>query len=107
MLGKIKSVAVVFLRGATGGIRGLSGALLFALSVYFLIGLFTGEASVQGYIRNRRALEGTDARIAALQARLDNTNLHIELLQKHSPDFVSEMALKHLNLGDPGVMIVK
>ena len=104
---KIKSIAGIFVRGATGGALGFLGAAMILVSIYFLAGLFTGTTNVQNYIRNRRALGNTDAKIAELTRRLETENLHIKLLQSHSPDFISEMALKHLNLGDPKMMILK
>jgi cell division protein FtsB len=107
MLDKIKSAARVFFHGMTSSLTGLSGAVLVVLSLYLLAGLFTGVANVQNFIKNWNELGKTDSKIAALQQQLDRTNLHIKLLQQHSPDFVSEMALRHLNLGDPKLMIIK
>ncbi|MDR1071931.1 MAG: hypothetical protein LBL21_04800 [Rickettsiales bacterium] len=104
---KIKSMTGILIRGTLGGWRGALGALMAGLSVYFFVGLFTGVASVQNYFKNRVALGRADEKIAVLRKQLDAENLHIELLQKHSPDFISEMALRHLNLGDPQLMILK
>ena len=104
---KIKSLALTFVRGATGGLQGFIGAALTIISVCFLAGLFTGTTNIQTYFRNRNALGNTDAKIESLQGQLDAANLHIKLIQSHSPDFISEMALKYLNLGDPKMMILK
>ena len=104
---KIKSLARIFLRGSIGGWRGLVGLALTIFSVYLLTGLFSGTTNVQNYIRNKRELGQIDARIEAAQTALETRNRHIRLLAEGSPDFVSEMAAKHLNLGNPDVMILK
>jgi cell division protein FtsB len=107
MWGKIKSMLGVLLRGTFGGWQGALGALMIGVSLYFSIGLFNGVASIQNYFKNRIALGRADEKIAVLQKQLDAENLHIKLLQEHSPDFISEMALRHLNLGDPKLLILK
>ena len=107
MLEKIKSVIMFFIRGMTSGWRGLLGAAMLAFSIYLCAGLFTGTTNIQNYIRNRRELGEIDARIEMTRNKLKRTNNHIKLLSEGSPDFTSEMALKHLNLGDPNLMILK
>jgi cell division protein FtsB len=107
MWDKIKSAFTVFFTGMFSSGRGLLGAAMVAVSIYFFIGLFTGIASIQNYIRNLNATHTSTARIEAEQKKLDTINLHIKLLQEHSPDFVSEMALRHLNMGDPKSLIIK
>jgi cell division protein FtsB len=104
---KIKSIAGIFLRGLFASWRGMAGAALIVFSLYLFTGFFTGTTNVQNYVRNARELGQIDAKIAAVRAQLDATNSHIRLIQEHSPDFVSEMASKHLNLGDPKIMILK
>ena len=107
MLEKIKSIFRVFFKGAIQSFPGFIGAAMVVLSVYFVIGLFTGTANIQNLVRNRIALSKADGKIAAAEEQLDRVNLHIKLLQEHSKDFISEMALKHLNLGDPNLLIIK
>ena len=104
---KIKSMPVVFIRGAFSGIYGFVGAALIVFSIWLWAGFFMGVSNVQNYARNLSALDAADGRIAALRERLDRTELHIKLLQDHSPDFVAEMGLTHLNIGDPAVRVVK
>ena len=107
MAKKIKSALGVFFRGMFGGWRGAVGTALIVFSLYMLAGLFNGATNIQNYIRDKRELATADARIIAARKRLDAANQHIKLMREHSPDFVSEMAMKHLNLGDPGVRILK
>ena len=80
---------------------------MIVASIYFFVGLFTGVASIQNYFKNRRALNRADAKIETLQKDLGSVNLHIKLLQDFSPDFVAEMAIKYLNLGDPKMRVLK
>jgi hypothetical protein len=107
VLSKIKSILGIFLRGMFGSWRGALGAALIALSIYLFIGFFTGTANIRNYIKNMAALRRADAIIEDKQKKLDETNLHIKLLQEYSPDFVSEMALRHLNIGDPELFMIK
>jgi len=107
MVGKIKSVIGVFFRGAFGGWRGLVGLAIIAFSIYLVTGLFSGTTNIQNYIRNKRELATVDSRIEATRERLEATNQRIRLLQGHSPDFVAELAARHLNLGDPAVRILR
>lgn len=104
---KIKSVLLVFVRGAFSSWKGFLGAVMIVASIYLFTGLFTGIASVQNYIKNARALNKADDKIAAIRSELETTNRHIKLLLDHSPDFVSEMAVKYLNLGDPNAKVIK
>lgn len=107
MFGKIKSIAGVFARGCAGGWRGLAGAALLVFSAYLFVGFFTGVANIKNYIANRYELGTADARLYAAKNRLDRTSRHIRLLSEQSKDFVSEMALRHLNMGDPEMRIIK
>jgi len=107
MRDKIKSAIGIFFRGATSSVQGAFGAALTLLSFYLLFGLFSGDASIQNYISHQRALRTADAKTRHLADELETTERHIELIQRHSPDFISEMAAKHLNLGDPEVMMIK
>ncbi|MDR2769886.1 MAG: hypothetical protein LBB08_00370 [Rickettsiales bacterium] len=107
MWGKIKSAFGILFRGMFASFYGFAGAVLTAISVWLCVGLFTGAANIRSYVRNRRTLRESDAKIAALAKELAKTNMHIKLLQDHSPDFVSEMALQKLNLGDSETMILK
>jgi hypothetical protein len=107
MWGKIKSALAVFFRGAFSGMHGFIGAALIVFSVWLWVGFFTGAANIQNYIRGLRNVGAADARIDALRARLNRTELRIKLLQEHSPDFVAEMGLVHLNLGDPALKEIK
>jgi cell division protein FtsB len=107
MWDKIKSAFTVFFTGMFSSMRGFLGAAMVAVSVYFFVGLFTGVASIQNYIKNLNSMHTSTSRIEAEQQKLDTINHHIKLLQEHSPDFVSEMALRHLNMGDPKSLIIK
>ena len=107
MLEKIKSAFAILFDGTFKSWRGFLGMAMILFSLYFLIGLFTGVASIQHYIRNLRNTKTSDTRISAKQKELSMINLHIKLIQEHSPDFVSEMAIKYLNMGDPNSSIIK
>jgi hypothetical protein len=41
------------------------------------------------------------------QQTLDKLHRHIKLLQNYSPDYVEELGLKYLNIGDSNIKILK
>ncbi len=41
------------------------------------------------------------------QKKLDSLARHITLIQDYSPDYVQELGLKYLNVGDPNFKILK
>lgn len=104
---KIKSAFMVLLRGMFMSKQGFAGAVMVFISMYFLVEMFTGVASVQNYVKNRRSLNAADSKIEGKTDDLALLNLHIKLLQDVSPDFVAEMAAKYLNLGDPKTLLIK
>ena len=89
------------------GLSGIAGILMIILSLYFLTGLFRGTTNVQTYFANRRSLAEMNDRIATLELQLERVNLHIRLMQEQSPDFISEMAARHLNLADPNAVMIR
>ncbi|MCL1785902.1 MAG: hypothetical protein FWG39_02000 [Alphaproteobacteria bacterium] len=104
---KIKEL-LSFAAGAwRGGMRGKIG-LLMALFALFAFGrMFVGTTSVQGFIAGNFRLAREQKQLAAEQAKLAEMTEHVRLIQDRSPDFIEELAQKHLNLGDPNLRILK
>ena len=71
------------------------------------IRMFWGDVNVQKLIINTWRLHGEQEQLATEQAKLQKINRHIELLQGYSADYVQELGLKYLNIGDPKFKILK
>lgn len=79
--------------------------MIFA--VFMFIRMFWGEVNIQRLIINIWRLNGEQEQLVAEQKELEAIKHHIELLQGYSADYVEELGLKYLNIGDPKVKILK
>lgn len=104
---KIKNLFGFLGRAWSGGGRGKLGIVLSLFAIFMLFGLFWGDVSIQRFTVNIWHLNNAQEQLAAEQSTLDELNRHIELLQNYSPDYVEELGLKYLNIGDPQVKILK
>ena len=104
---KIKNFFNFMRRAWSDGIYGKFGILLLIFAVFMFIRMFWGEVNVQRFIINIWRLNGEQEQLAAEQAELKAIKRHIELIQGYSYDYVEELGLKYLNIGDPNVQILK
>ena len=104
---KIKNLFGFIGRAWRGGIRGKWGILLTAFALCTLIRIFCGDANVQKFVINIWRLNAQQQQLAAEQAKMDALARHIKLLQDYSPDYVEELGLKYLNVGDADFKILK
>ena len=100
---KIKTFFEFLKRAWAAGPRGKSGIVLMILSLFFFIRLFCGTQNVQSFIINAWHLKQERAELAVAQRQLQQTQHHIYLLQpsNSSTDYIEELGLQNLNLGDP------
>ncbi len=107
MKGKIKKI-FEFLRCAlSGGWRGVIGLIILIFAFGMFIRIFYGERNIQRYVINIWAVNKEQIALNAAHADLNNLKRHIDLLKNISPDYVQELGLKHLNMGDPKFKILK
>ncbi len=104
---KIKNLFNFIGRAWAGGGRGKLGLGLTAFAGFMFIGLFWGDVNVQGFTMNIFNLNRERAQLESERANLENINKHIELLQGYSADYIEELGLKYLNIGDPKTKILK
>lgn len=90
-----------------GGIRGKAGVAFALFAIFMAVQMFIGDVSIQKSIANIWHLRGEQAQLAAETAKLDAYRRHIRLLQTHSPDYVEELGLRHLNIGNPKIRVLK
>jgi hypothetical protein len=99
---KIKNFFAFVKSAWIAGPRGKIGFALMILSVFFFIRLFYGEKNVQNFIMNAWHLNRERKELAIETNNLKQIQHHIYLLQhpNSSSDYVEELGLKILNLGD-------
>ena len=104
---KIKNLFSFMGRAWRGGIRGKAGIICVLFAGFMFIRIFWGEVNVQKFIINIWRLHGEQEFLTEETAKLETLKLHIKLLQNYSPDYVEELGLRYLNIGDPKVKILK
>lgn len=104
---KIKNLFGFIGRAWTGGVRGKFGILFAVFAAFMFVRIFWGEVNVQKFIINIWRLNTEQQELAIQTEKLNSLRRHIELLQGYSADYVEELGLKYLNIGDPQVRILK
>ena len=99
---KIKNF-FAFLKSAwLAGPRGKIGIILMLISVFSFARLFYGSRNIQSFIINAWHLNRDRAELVIAQKQLDQIQNHVYLLQhpNSSSDYIQELGLQTLNLGD-------
>lgn len=104
---KIKEFLSYLGRGWDGGIRGKIGVLCIILAIVMFVRMFMGEVSIQKFVINIWKFNNEQERLVSEREKLDLVNKHIILIQEHSPDYIEEISLKYLNLGDQKTKALK
>ena len=100
---KIKNFFEFVKRAWAAGPRGKFGFILMLLSVFFFVRLFMGTQNIQSFVINMWNLNHAKQELTLAQNNLKKLQQHIYLLQhpNNSADYIEELGLKTLNLGDP------
>ncbi len=106
-MSKIKEFFRFLSRAWAAGFRGKVGivAALFATLVF--VRMFFGAVSIQGFVINVWRLNNEQHQLAAEKEKLGVLEHHIKLIQNYSPDYLEELGLRHLNIGDPKARILR
>lgn len=104
---KIKNLFSFLGRAWAGGIRGKVGILFAVFAGFMFIRIFWGEVNVQKFVINIWRLNTEQQQLAAQQQKMTTLSRHIELIQEYSPDYIQELGLRYLNIGDAGFKILK
>ena len=107
MKDKIKNLFSFIGRAWRGGVRGKFGVFFAAFAVLAFIRIFFGEVNVGRFVANIWLLSEERAELARETKKLQTIRHHIELLQNYSPDYVEELGLRYLNVGDSDFKILK
>lgn len=104
---KIKNFFGFIGRAWVGGIRGKAGILFTLFAAFMFVRIFWGEVNVQKFVMNIWRLNEEQQQLATEREKLDTLQRHINLLQSYSPDYIEELGLKYLNVGDAKTKILK
>lgn len=104
---KIKNFFGFIGRAWRAGWRGKLGLAMLMFALFMFVRIFIGDVCVQKFIMNIWELNKEQQQLATERQRLDTLNQHIELIQGYSSDYVEELGLRYLNMGDPETRILK
>lgn len=103
MKAKIKNLFIFIKDAWVGGWTGKIGFLLVIISILGFARLFYGEKNLQSFIKNAWYLNKERKELSIAEKQLAQIQHHNHLLQhpNTSSDYVEELGLKTLNLGNP------
>lgn len=106
---KIKELLSFIKKSLSMSLQGKLGFLCLLLSIFFFVRLFCGEASIQRFLVNIWDLKNKQTELISAQADLQQLQHHVYMLQhpNSSSDYIEEVGLKVLNLGNPNLKELK
>ena len=107
MKDKIKNFFVFIGHAWRGGIHGKVGVFFAFFAMFMFIRIFWGEVNVTHFVANIWHLNTERKELAKKKKKLKTIEGHINLLENYSPDYVEELGLKYLNIGDPEFKVLK
>jgi cell division protein FtsB len=104
---KIKNFFGFIGRAWTAGPRGKLGIAFAVFALFMFIRMFMGDMNIQRFVMNAWNLNRERAELAERTQVRNILQHHIDLLKNGSPDYVEELGLQYLNIGDPKFRILK
>ena len=104
---KIKNLFGFIAAAWTGGPRGKIGIALTILALFMFVRMFLGDMNIQRFVINTWNLRHERAELAELTKTRETLEHHIELLKNGSPDYIEELGLQYLNIGNAKYKILK
>ena len=104
---KIKNLFSFIGRAWVAGFHGKLGVIMVLVAIFWSVGIFTGKTTLQGFIANIWRLNAAQVQLQTEQEKLAQLEHHIELAQQNSPDYIEELGLTRLNMGDAKTKILK
>lgn len=104
---KIKNLFTFLGESWASGGRGKIGVMALFIAMFMILRLFFGTVSIQSFVMNIFHSAREEKQLIREEKNLETLRNNIKLIQNYSPDYVSEMGLKHLNIGDPNTFILK
>jgi hypothetical protein len=107
MKDKIKNLFGFIGRAWRGGIHGKVGVFFAIFATFMFVRIFAGDVNIARFVANIWHLNNERIELMAEEKKLETINHHIELLENYSPDYVQELGLRYLNIGDPAYRVLK
>ena len=107
MKDKIKNVFGFIGRAWSGGIHGKIGVFFAIFATFMFVRIFAGDVNIYRFVTNIWYLRNEKIELTAEEQKLNTIQHHIELLENYSPDYVEELGLRYLNIGDPAYRVLK
>jgi hypothetical protein len=107
MKGKIKNLFKFIGRAWSGNEHGKIGIFAAIFGIFMFVGLFYSDASIQRFVVNVWKLQDAYEQRDSEQDTLNKLEKHIQLLKENSPDYIQELGLKYLNVGDSKLKVLK
>lgn len=104
---KIKNFFAFAGRAWSGGIRGKIGVLCLIFAGFMFIGIFWGDVSIQKFVINIWHLNEEQEQLVIETEKLETIKHHLYLIENNSSDYLQEMGIKYLNVGDPEIKVLK
>ena len=104
---KIKNFFTFIGHAWKAGFRGRVGIGMLILALFLFFRIFGGETTIQGFIMNLWHINQEQTQLTQLQQELEELERHNNLLQNYSPDYIEEIGLSVLNIGDSKTRILR
>ena len=100
---KIKNLFSFIKSAWVGSNRGKMGIFFLLIALFFFVRLFFGTQNIQSFVVNIWHLNRNRTILATEQQKLQQMQHHVYLLKHpyNSSDYIEELGLKTLNLGNP------
>lgn len=107
MKDKIKNLFIFISDAWRGGIRGKAGVFFAIFGAFMFVRIFLGDVNITRFVGNIWHLNTEKTELVTEKQKLETINHHIQLLENYSPDYVEELGLRYLNIGDSEFRVLK
>jgi hypothetical protein len=107
MMDKIKNFFGFLGRAWAGGVRGKIGIACALFAAFMFVRMFLGDVNLQRFVINIWKLNNAEQTLSVEIKKLEDLQNRIRLIQNYSPDYIEELGLKYLNIGNPDTKILK
>lgn len=91
----------------TTSFHGKLGVILLVFALFVFLRMFWGTVNIQNFFINMWHLNNEQHDLEIQRANLQQLQHHNQLLQINSPDYIEEIGLQTLNIGDSKTKILK
>lgn len=104
---KIKNLFAFIGAAWRNSLRGKAGVGLMCIAIYVFLSMFWGTPNIQRFFVNMWRFNTMQTNLIQSKNELAELERHNALLQKNSPDYIEEIGLSILNIGDSKTQILR